>query len=442
MVLRVLPLRIAVGQRDMLWTLSGLKYLFGKVVHRIPYGEPTDNQNGNENKEYVCEIDAHGVGIDDETAFAVAHCYQSVLLLCPAEDGSEQEAEQGSCKADDVPFEAEDGAYLSIVCSKAAECPYVLPFVYHEHGERADDIEACHQQDKGEEDVGDEFFDAHDAENVVLLFVSVLHLEAFAEQCLQLLFCLVCLEAFFDFDFHARHSALSLEEALGEAETGEDVVCIVLCLSHDEDDAGALQLLVIEGGERVAHVDALAGFGGIDLEGVLEVGRESELLGKLYAEYAVFQDIGMQAEGAVAVEDFLDMGLFGDVVCHAFYGDHLLPSVLHDECLPFEHGCIDVHCLVFLELEQSGVFGADGLSVGECDAQFGVEGCEEVGHEVLESVEDAEGDNHRHGGDGYAKHRYAADDVDGVVALLGKEVASGYEEFVVHFLSSSSICST
>ena len=426
----------------MLWTWLGLKYLFRKVIYGIPYGKPAYEQDGDEHKEYVGEIDTDGIGIDDVEPFAAAHRHQSELLLCPAEDASEQQAEQGSCEADDMAFEAEDGAYLFVGGTKASECPYVLPFVYHEHRERADDIEACHQKDKREEDMGDEFFDAHDAEDVVLLFVSVLHLEAFAEQCLQFLLCVVCIGAFFELDFHARQSALSFKEALGEAETGKDVVCIVLCLLHDKDDAGALQLFVVEGGERVAYVDALARFGCIDLEWVLEVCRESELLGKLYAEYAVFEDIGMQAEGAVAIEDVLDMALLGDVVCHAFYGHNLLPSVLHDECLPLEHRRIDCHCLVFLELQQSGVFGADGLSVGECDAQFGVEGSEEVGHEVLESVEDAEGDDHCHGGDGYAKHRYAADDVDGMVALLGKEVASGYEEFVVHFLSSSSMCST
>ena len=137
----------------------------------------------------------------------------------------------------------------------------------------------------------------------------------------------------------------------------------------------------------------------------------------------------MQAEGAVAVEDVFDVSLLGDIVGHTLDSHHMLPSVLHHEGLSFEGWCEDLHHRVLLESQQGCVLQADGLSVVQRDAQFGVEGCEEVGHEVLETVEDAQRDHHCHCCHSYSKHRDAADDVDGMVALLGKEVAAGYEEF-------------
>ena len=72
-----------------------------------------------------------------------------------------------------MPFQSEDGAYLGIGGAETAEGLYVLPLVYHEHRERADDVEASHQQDEGEEEVGNELLDAHHTEDIVLLLVAV-----------------------------------------------------------------------------------------------------------------------------------------------------------------------------------------------------------------------------------------------------------------------------
>ena len=137
----------------------------------------------------------------------------------------------------------------------------------------------------------------------------------------------------------------------------------------------------------------------------------------------------MEAKRPVAIKNVFDVRLLCDVVCHTSDGHNLLSAVLYYESLSFEHRCIDFHQIAAFEPQQSGVLGANGLSVFECDSQLRVEGCKEVCHQVLKAVEDTQGDHHRPRGNGYAKHRYAADDVDGMMALLGKEVAAGYEQF-------------
>ena len=225
---------------------------------------------------------------------------------------------------------------------------------------------------------------------------------------------------------------MAIEDALGELKTGEDVVGIVLGLPYHEDDAGALQLVVIERRERVANVDTLPSLRCIHLERIFEEGGETELLSQLNAKHAVLQHVGMEAERAVAIEDVLDVGLLRNVVGNAFYGHHLLPSLLKHESLAFEHWGIDFYHVVLRQSEQGGVLRAYGLSVHGSYLEFRVESGEEVGHEVLEAVEDTQRDHHRHCCHGHAEHGDAADDVDGMVALLGKEVATGYEEFEIH----------
>ena len=111
------------------------------MANGVPYCKPTDGKDSNKNQYDIRQIDTYGVGLYDETAFAVAHCDKAKLLLHPTKNGSKHQAKQRSCQADDVPFETEDGAYLRIGCSKASQRLDVLTFVNHEHRQGAYDIE-------------------------------------------------------------------------------------------------------------------------------------------------------------------------------------------------------------------------------------------------------------------------------------------------------------
>ena len=118
-------------------------------------------------------MDAHGVGVDDERALGVAQGDDAELLLQPAEEQSHDDAHDGSDGRDEPPLEQEDGRHLAVAGTEGTQRLHVVALVDDEHRERADDVEAGHDEDEGEEDVGDELFDLHDAEGVVLLLIAV-----------------------------------------------------------------------------------------------------------------------------------------------------------------------------------------------------------------------------------------------------------------------------
>ena len=77
---------------------------------------------------------------------------------------------------------------MLVVHTEVAQCHHVVLLLDDEHGERADDVETRHDEDEGEEDIGDELFDLHDAESVFLLFIAVFHRIFFACNLLYFLF--------------------------------------------------------------------------------------------------------------------------------------------------------------------------------------------------------------------------------------------------------------
>ena len=216
--------------------------------------------------------------------------------------------------------------------------------------------------------------------------------------------CLVSIDAILEFQVYGRHHAFSVKELLGKLQASDDVPCIIPCLPDHKDNTWALQLVVIEGRERIADVDTLAWLGSIDLKRVLKESREAKLLGQLNTKHTVFEYVGMKAEGAVAVKDVLDVSLFREVVVNAFDSHDLLPAVLHHECLPFEDRRIDFHHIALLELQQGSILRTDGLPVGRSDTQLCVESSKEVCHEVLKAVEYAQRDHHRHRCHRHAKY--------------------------------------
>ena len=62
----------------------------------------------------------------------------------------------------------------------------IIAFLYDEHGERRDDVEAGYEHDEGEKDISDEFLHVHDVEHVGLLLHAVEHLVAIAHNVAQL----------------------------------------------------------------------------------------------------------------------------------------------------------------------------------------------------------------------------------------------------------------
>lgn len=58
-------------------------------------------------------------------------------------------------------------------------------------------------------------------------------------------------------------------------------------------------------------------------------------------------------------------------------------------------------------------------------------------YQIVEAIEHAQYDNHRHRGNSYADHANGTDDIDSMGTLLGKEVSPGYEKREIHIYQSS-----
>ena len=199
---------------------------------------------------------------------------------------------------------------------------------------------------------------------------------------------------------------------------------------------------MVEGTQGIGHIHTLAAFGSIDLERFGKIDGQAHLAGQLNAQNTVFQHIGMKDKRAVAVENLLDMRLLVEVIRHTHNGYHVLLSARHHHSLPLHNGCIDGYTGQLLQLLQAIVVSLDGVSFGQRDAQLGVESRKEAGHKVVKAVKDTQRTNECHSGNGHTHHRDAADDIDGIVALLTEDIPTGYEKREVQCFRSSSMCST
>ena len=80
-----------------------------------------------------------------------------------------------ACHGNHPSFEEEDSGDLLVAGSQVAQRGHVFLLVDDEHGERPDDVEACHDEDEREEDVCEVFLYPHDFVCVGLLLIPVLH---------------------------------------------------------------------------------------------------------------------------------------------------------------------------------------------------------------------------------------------------------------------------
>ena len=280
----------------------------GDVADGVPHGEPADCDDGEEHDEDVAVVDADGVGVDDEHAALCAHADESKRLLQPAEQQSQGDACDGTEGGYHTAFEEEYLSDLSVVGAKVAQGGDVVLLVDNEHGQRADDVEAGHDEDEGQEDVGEELFNLHDAERVGLLLVAVEHAEAVASDASHLPLHAGEVGAVLQAQFERREHALLVEDAAREADGSHDVVTVVLALSRCEDHAWHDERVDLEALLRVGEVELTVASGCIDVDVLSEAHARAQLLCQADAHGAVLEVGGMQLELAVAIDNFVDMG--------------------------------------------------------------------------------------------------------------------------------------
>ena len=55
------------------------------LSHGQPYSDEAYNEHRDKNEDEVCRLNGYGVGIDDESPFALTELDKTESLLCPAE---------------------------------------------------------------------------------------------------------------------------------------------------------------------------------------------------------------------------------------------------------------------------------------------------------------------------------------------------------------------
>ena len=68
----------------------------GEVADRIPDGEEADDEHRDEDQQDVLRVDTDGISIDDEIARSGAEAHDTVLLLKPAEQQADEDADDGT----------------------------------------------------------------------------------------------------------------------------------------------------------------------------------------------------------------------------------------------------------------------------------------------------------------------------------------------------------
>ena len=119
-------------------------------------------------------------------------------------------------------------------------------------------------------------------------------------------------------------------------------------------------------------------------------------------------------------------------------------TIIDGKCLILDAlgGYLDLWQLT--DLREHGVIGCDGLSLHGHDLQLGIEGGEEGGHEIVEAIEDTEGNDQGHRGYSDTYDGDGTDDIDGIGGFLREEIPTGYEKREyekreVHFLTFSGV---
>ena len=399
-----------------------------EIAHGIPGCGEAYRENGDEHQQYVHPTNAHGIGFDDEVA-AIAEAQEAKLHLEPAEEQPQEDARHRSDGGNHAALVEKDAHNGALRSAKVAQGLDVVALVDDKHGHRTDNVETGHEDDERQEEIGHGFLYLHDAEGLGVLFVAVAHGEASLSKVLQFGLCAVNVRASLEREGHGGNAVGLFEEFASEADGGDEVVVIVGALVDLEKYARRLDVEHVETLHRVRQVDALASAGRANGHGA--VVDSAKLLRQSDAGHAVFHFCGMGNKAAEATArggDALYVRHLGEMVVHTLDIDN--DGAAHKE----HHGLFlqavgeGLHTLVAAQAVEHFVVGIAEFARHRAHLQLGVEMRVEPTDEFAEAIEDAQGAEQGHCSKGYPECRDSRDDVDGVVALLGEEVAPRNEE--------------
>lgn len=130
---------------------------------------------------------ADGVGVYNERSARAAQSHQTVSLLQPAQQQSYGYAYHSAGYRNHTALEQEYTGYLLVVGTQVSQCVHIVLLVYDEHRQRADDVEAGHDQYEREKHIGKELLYLHNLKRVGLLLIAVQNLVFLAHNAFYLL---------------------------------------------------------------------------------------------------------------------------------------------------------------------------------------------------------------------------------------------------------------
>ena len=100
------------------------------------------------------------IGIHDIIA-ARPELHEAEFLLQEHNDDAQQQPYDATRHSDEHAFVHEDFLDQTVVCAHGLQDFRILLFIDHQHGQRANHIEGCQDQNESKDDIDGPFFRAH-----------------------------------------------------------------------------------------------------------------------------------------------------------------------------------------------------------------------------------------------------------------------------------------
>ena len=252
-------------------------------------------------------MNAYRISIYDEGALRVAQSYEAILLLQPAEQQTQSDTNHRTNHCNHSSLEEEDTRNLLVIGTQIPQCHHIILLVDDEHRERTDDVETCHYEDKGQEDVSHQLLYRHDLESIFLLLKSIQHLIFGAGNLLHLsLYCLQ-VTTLLQADLQIREHTLLTEEIARKGNGGDDIILVVFRLLDSEEHTRRIQRINHEAGIRIHHIQLSLLLRSINLHKTIPFCPDTQGLCQTDTHGSILQIGSMERETAITIKDVVDM---------------------------------------------------------------------------------------------------------------------------------------
>ena len=126
------------------------------------------------------------------------------------------------------------------------------------------------------------------------------------------------------------------------------------------------------------------------------------------------------------------MRLVAEIIIHTLDGNHRLTVLIDSQRLIFHTLCCNIYLRQLANFGQDRVIARRRLTFCRNEFQLWIKAGKQSCHQVMESIEHTQHDDQRHRSHSYTNRRDGTDDIDGMSALLGKEISASNEKWKIH----------